>query len=304
MQVIAFKEQFDPDYFPIEFDYPNWLIVPFADRSSYFPDAYFQINVNKPNSKWSDIYNFIDSTGKPKLVCESTPFRRNGYRGDNNGWYYRLGWNHFLRSGVFNNANSDSVRWEQIKQHQGLDFLPWRNCGDYILIVLQKSGDATLNTMYEKYSTYDAWLLETITNIRKYTSEPIVVRPHFGTSKSVYKTAIHQSGVSVSGVWKDRDTIFEGGASLQQDLDSARIVVGYNSNALVESVCDGIPTVALDQDAVTYPVSINLQDINTPNLTIDRTQWAWDLSYCCWTLAEIRSGIAWQHLKSAQTKAT
>ena len=36
MQVIAFREQFDPDYFPIEFNYPGWIVVPFADRSSIF----------------------------------------------------------------------------------------------------------------------------------------------------------------------------------------------------------------------------------------------------------------------------
>jgi len=300
MLAVAFREQLDPEYFPVEFNDNNFRIIDFDQRNQYIPDFYFQINVNKPNSQYAHIYDFIDSTCKPKLVCESTPFRRNGYQGDKDNWYYRLGWNHFLRCGTFNNTNSNNARWQMIQQDQGIQLKPWRNQGEGILIILQKSGDATLNSMYARFGTYDRWLFETIAQIRNYTRERIVIRPHIGTSKSVYTKALKQPLVELSGVWQDRTTIFEGGASLQQDLDGIRAVVGYNSNALVESICDGIPTIVLDKDAVTYPVRTRLEDINNPDLTIDRTQWLNDLSYCCWRLSEIRNGTAYEHIKSVQ----
>lgn len=297
MQVIAFKEQLDPNYFPLTFEDKDWHVITFDKRYDYSPDVYFQINVNKPNSKFKNIYEYIDASNKPKLVCESTPFRRNAYMGHSDNWYYRIGWNHFLRCGIFNNKDSDNKRWDQISKQQDLKILPWRNEGDYILIVLQKSGDSTLNTLYKNYKSYNHWLRETIKKIRLYTNEKIVVRPHLGTSEKVYKNLISLGEkVFLSDKWKSRPSIFEGGRSLQEELDCARIVVGYNSNALVEAACDGIPVVALDEYAVTYPISIAMDKINSPNFP-NRTQWLYDLSYCCWTIKEIRQGLAWNNLK-------
>lgn len=298
-RVVAFKGLINR-FFPVDFKIPNWHIIDYDDPLKESADAFFQINVKKTKTKTAPEYKYITQSNKPTLVCESNPFRKNIFPvGDLENHYYRLGWGHFLRQGNFNNENSPPDRWNHIKKLQKLEVKDWRLKGEYILLLLQKSGDSTLNKMYADYGTYYNWIEETISNIRKYTDRPIVIRPHVYRAKVPYiKFASEENKVSISEVF-DQRTTFEGGESLQHDFNNAWAVVGYNSNALVESTLEGIPSFPLSDESVVWDISNQnkLENIENPNVNIDRTQWCYDAGYMIWNTNELNNGTAWNHLK-------
>jgi Ni,Fe-hydrogenase I large subunit len=85
-------------------------------------DAFVQTNVLgylKNNMK--DQHDFIDSTGKPRIVIEQATFRKNLDFDKPETNYYKVGLNHFTYDqGIFYNKNSPSDRWEKIKKEQNI----------------------------------------------------------------------------------------------------------------------------------------------------------------------------------------
>jgi len=296
MNIVSFKEI---NYFNIGFNLPNWHLIDYDNSLKETADVFFQINVQKSKTKNVKSYQYIKEQNKPTLVCESNLFRKNSFPITDSRCYFRLGWNHFLRNGNFNNENSPADRWNTIKDLQNLEIKDWSSPGDNILVCLQKPGDSTLNSLYEKYGTYEHWIRYTIETIRKYTDRKIIIRPHVHHKKLnflQFKSTI--DNVEISSVFKNRNKI-EGGKSLEEDFNNAWAVVGYNTNALVESTLEGIPTFPLSDESVVWNISNQnkLENIENPNVNIDRTQWCYDAGYILWTKEEISNGTAWEHLK-------
>ena len=299
--MIAFKHQLT-GAFPIEFGLPDWHIIDWEDRDLWDPEFYFQVNVKKP---WVDepVYDYILDSGKPYLVLELTMFRENSYTSNNpDNWYYTLGWYHFMRDGKYGNENSPSDRWERIQKEQNITVKPWRggSKGSYILLILQKKSDSTLNSLYDNFEKYAQWVRVTCMQLRKtYPDVEIKIRPHIKTGASSWHKTINEiENVSVSTTWNKREQ-FEGGKGLQADLKDAMFVVSYNSNTLTQSVLEGIPSFAIDDNAMAAPVCVKWDYIKKPHKAkdIDRDQWLYDSAYTQWTIAEIRDGTAWKHLK-------
>jgi hypothetical protein len=71
---------------------------------------------------------------------------------------------------------------------------------------------------------------------------------------------------------------------------------------LVESVCEGIPIIALSNESVAWEVSNKLHNIETLDLNINRSQWLYNTAYMVWTEDEILNGDAWNHLKGVYFK--
>lgn len=287
------------NFFGIKFGLPNWHMIDLDDSIKDSADAFFQINVRKWKTRGSKEFLYIEKQQKPKLVCESNLFRKNSYDINSEYCYYRLGWGHFLRSGNFNNKNSPPDRWNRLQKLQNLEIKDWQTNGNYIVLVLQKPGDSTLNSLYEKFNSYENWIEYTIQNIRKQTDRKILIRPHLQTTKLNFRQfESKENNVEISKVFKDRTTI-EGGKSLEEDFKNCWAVVGYNSNSLVESTLAGIPTFPLSDESVVWDVSNKdkLELLESPNIDIDRTQWLYDSAYMIWTKKEIANGTAWNHLK-------
>lgn len=273
----------------------GWTIkTPDLNIDDFEFDAFFQINVYKRNKKLPE-YLEIQKYNKPVLVGESPLFRKNLNILSKEKIRYRLGWDHFLRQGKFNNINCPADRWLQLQKEQNIEIKPWRKKGDYILLILQKPTDSSLNSIYEKYNFYNEWVEDTINTIRNYSDRPILIRPHL-KSKNLNINHLLTNDITLSSVWKNR-TIFEGGDSLLEDFKNAHAVVGYTSNALVESVCEGIPTFALSNESMAYDVSNNIENLENPEF-FDRTQWLYNCAYCGWTIEEILNQTAISHLKS------
>lgn len=163
---------------------------------------------------------------------------------------------------------------------------PWKNGrGEYILVCGQVPGDASVQGL-----NVDQWAQSVVDAIH---SKPmsgtiarkwdVVYRPHPLVSQR--RCSRWPKGARLSTA-----------KTLQEDLVNAKLVITYNSNSGVEAVCAGVPTVALDQGSMAYPVAGHaLNEIKIP----DRTSWAQRLAWCQWKLEEIASGFAWEMVRTA-----
>jgi hypothetical protein len=191
-----------------------------------------------------------------------------------------LGWNGLNGRADFCNKNSPADRW---KKHFDNGRLKEYTDGDYILIPLQIQGDQSLNYIWSSVLNYQ-YICETI---RKFTDIPIVIKDH---------PTFPGSQPEVKGIknLKYIDT----NMPIEKAISKAKVVVTINSNAGVDSILGGKPVVSLDKGSMVWNISANdLKSINTPKF-YDRIQWCKDIAYAQWHPRELKTGEAWDHLKS------
>lgn len=260
-------------------------------------DCFMQTNLLKPKFYQSDkhkIYEYILKTKKPFLVQESASFR-------DYIEYSRLGWYSYKwTEGLFGNENCPRDRWTKFENSTGIKFKDWHSPGSAIIIMGQKEGDSSLIKLYEKYKTFYDWVEEIIIEVRKYSNRPIIIRPHprnLGHGVK-FATAISKKFKDITVNTTVKSNGIAGGDNLIQDLKNAYCVITYNSLSAVEAITYGIPTFALDDGSMIWPIAHkDLSTIEKLNYNIDITQWQNDIAYCQWTGKEHASGESWAHLK-------
>ena len=268
-------------------------------------DAFIQTNVlGLIKNKMTDQHNFIESTGKPRIVIEQAVFRKNTDFDKPETYYYKVGLDHFTyNQGRFFNHNSPSDRWEKIQKEQDIQVKPWKNNdydnSQYILLLLQNPIDTSLNPLIERGEKYDEWIIKTIRQIKNITDKKIRVRLHprflerFDT-----KILCLEENVEISENYNGWNKS-NGGQSLYDDFSKAWACVTFSSNAATEAVCEGIPVINLDSSSFSWPVSYHTLDVLNNvslNCDFDRTQWLNDCAYTQWTLKEINEGIVHKRL--------
>ncbi len=146
-------------------------------------------------------------------------------------------------------------RWEKL----GIELRPWKRSRMRALILMQARGDA--------FSPPRALMERAAVQVNRYY---------------VY------SDVREHPVQNDVPPL----ASILSNYDLA---VTYSSNAAVETVIAGIPTIALSDISIAYPVTSH--DVLAPVYIGDREQWAYNLAYRQWTHDELADGTAWETLR-------
>lgn len=283
-------KQLNDDFHLVDFN--NKAIIESAD-------CFVQTNMLKrkflkrTESIGTQAYQYIEKSGKPFLVVESPAFREHlSYK--RYGW-----WSYKWTEGNFNNENSPSDRWSKFVKETNIRIKDWHSPGDNIVIMCQKPTDSSLNTLHSKGIEFNDWLVNTIKEIRKHSDRKIVVRMH--PKNTGYNGQLKLLTKQYKDVVVSRNTTTnksQGGLGLDLDLSSAYCVVTYNSLSAVESVVRGIPTFALEDGSMVWPIAHKkLKNIENLNYNIDITQWCNDIAYCQWTGAEVKSGEMWSHLK-------
>jgi len=285
--------------------------VPFSERHNHMDaDAYVQINIRHTNHIKEPFrepfYDFIEQSGKPSIVFESQVFRQN-LVDDFYKNHYRFSWNSFLwNESNFGPMGNPPDRWLKLKKERNIQIRPWKNKrGDYILVILQHVIDTSLVRMIEHYGSYYNWFHDCLTQIRRYTDLPIVVRPHpkHGMYKEFFDAYLIPEAFDLfpNVYWSSNQGSegLNGGKFLEKDLHDAHAVVGWTSNALTEAACYGIPVYPMSAGAMVTPVCPHpFSEINKVKDWPDRQQWLNDLAYCQWTYDEIKDGTAWNHIKN------
>lgn len=276
---------------------PNFKIVPWEDQDTIqSADVYIQNNIiSQKRKKFKKYYQFILDSNKPFIVTESAVFRRNMVQPPNPMAYHRYSWtSYFQDEGDYCNTNSPPNRWLRIQQEQKIQIKDWRTNGEYILVILQRPGDSSLKNLIEKHSSYEGFISYTINQIKKYTDRSIRVRMHPLRQEQqleVLKNFDIEISTNTHGAG-----VLEGGDGLYKDFSNAYAVVGFNSNALTESVGEGIPTFSMCASSMAWDCSNkNLENLENPIL-FERNQWLYNLGYCQWREDEIARGDPWIHL--------
>jgi hypothetical protein len=223
------------------------------------------------------IWERYRSQGKPVIVIEVGGLRRN--------LSFKIGINGINRDADFANQEFDDQRWPLFKH----ELRPWNPTGDLIVIC----GQHDTSEQWRGLPRMSKWIEQQITEIRKYTTRPILVRPHPRNMISFDETKF--KNVEVRLPKRDfrtyDDTDFKG------TLERAWAVVNHSSNPAMEAVMKGIP-VFVSESSLCYDVgNSNLADINTPDMP-NRSTWSNKLAYTEWFEDEIEQGLPWERIKA------
>ena len=174
-------------------------------------------------------------------------------------------------------------------------------------MILQRPGDSSLRKLIAQHGTYDNFINYTMTEIQKHTDRPIVMRMHpLRQDKQKNLITAFQDYSNKKNITISTNThgagFLEGGDGLYADFANAWCVVGFNSNALTESVCEGIPTFSMCSSSMAWDCSnTDLANIESPAI-FERQQWLNNLAYCQWREDECIAGLPAEHLLSKFNK--
>lgn len=189
-----------------------------------------------------------------------------GYIGDR--WeHISIGWNGL--NGYAARPSYSDDGGQRFRDHGGV-IKPWREGGDYILILGQLHGDASL-----KGSDVGPWYSEIAQKAAKRYGKPVYFRPH------------PQSDESKNRRYHSVDGIQNLGGTLTDALDGALFSITFNSNSSLDSVMNGTPCYAADRGAMAYDICMHdIDKIVYP----DREKCLYSIAFAQWTVDEIREG--------------
>jgi hypothetical protein len=153
----------------------------------------------------------------------------------------------------------------------------WRSGGGHILIA--GMGDKGARAEGQEPAR---WERNAIAEIRRYTDRPIVYRP-----KPSWHTAKPIEGTRFSPREEDVGVL----------LRTAHAVVTHHSNVAIEGILAGVPAFCWGGVAKDMALQ-DLSRIEKPVRPDGRAEWAADIAWCQWSIAEMAAGDAWRYLKN------
>lgn len=216
----------------------------------------------------------IRSMGKRKLIHDCWTnnhtfyYMDTGYIGNYRSTHNRYGqklWHRIVKNNIQHNKIIDRSedRWKKLEYP-----IENRKQGNHILLITPSEKPCKFYGIDR-----DAWVKETIAELKKYTDRPIIVR-----DKASRKT-------------RQMLTIFD-------QMKHCHAVVTYQSIAAVESVLYGVPAFALAATAADPVCDKDLSLIETPTQqdTDKIYAWACHLAYGQFHIDEMRNGTAYRIL--------
>jgi len=225
---------------------------------------------------YKKIWDEYRSRGKPVIVIEVGGLRRNQS--------FKIGINGINRDADFADQEFDDKRWPLFN----LTLRPWKPSGELIVIC----GQHDSSEQWRGMPKMENWIRQQITNIRKYTTRPILVRPHPRNQISFNEKDFEN--VKVRMPKRDHRTYDD--TDFRATLGRTWAVVNHSSNPAMEAVIRGIP-VFVSASSLCHDVgNTEISDINSPAMP-NRITWAQRLAYTEWFEDEIRMGLPWQRIK-------
>lgn len=202
-----------------------------------------------------------------------------GYLGDRFQWT-SIAWNGLNGHGNFC-LNTQQTPQRYMENFQ--DIGPWNPKGNYIVIMGQVRGDASLqgrnlNGFYEEIAE-KLWIKH---------GKRVFFRPHPLAGKR--GTPFSPSGLPVMR------------GDLKDALASAYLVAAFNSNSLVDAVVSGIPSVCFDPGSMAWDVTAHSCDED--RFMPYRGDWLANLAWKQWQFDEIESGAYWERMRNGYEGGT
>ena len=222
-------------------------------------------------SKNKQIWDHYRSQGKPVIVIEVGGLIRNET--------WKLGINGINRDADF--ALDVGVNPDRVKK-LGVELQPWViDNKPYILIC----GQHAHSQQWADMPDMETYFRETVTRVREYSDKPIVLRSH-----PRFRENLHFPVKDVEW-FKQQNCEWNIAKQVQQTYDSfdlenqlkeTHFTVSYSSNAGINSVIQGIPSV-VSEHSLAYGVSSTFSDLRYP----DREDWLVDMCNIEWFADEI-----------------
>lgn len=190
-----------------------------------------------------------------------------GYLGDRFYWT-SLGWNGLNGNAEFPEYPDDGG--ERFRSHYKMK--AWRTDGEYVLLMGQVPGDASL-----RGADLSGWYVDAAMKAQNAYEMPV---------------RFHEHPMAVRRGIRRRPRFTEPSiGTLDEALSRAAVVVTYNSNSAVDAVMAGVPAVTLDKGSMAWDVAAHrIGELHRPA----REAWAHGLAWRQWSLDEIASGFALQ----------
>jgi len=210
---------------------------------------------------------------------------------------FRVGVNGFLWDDAkwgFEHIQSD--RSKKVFERNGYDpKIEWKTSGNYILLCMQKVGDASL-----RGQDIFSWTEDTVKMLRQHTERQIIVRPHpLYRKKSRHAECKKIVTDYFNVLWQETDLEKDGFIPIQQQLDNAWCTVTYTSGSGIDAVLHGVPNIACDSGSMVYDVSSKeISEVEHP-YTGSKTEWSNKIAHCQWSIDEFESGECWQHVSKS-----
>jgi hypothetical protein len=197
----------------------------------------------------------------------------------------------FPNTGIYCDDSPDPNRWKTISSDLNIHLKDYRLNGNHILLCLQRNGGWSMG----QYDVQD-WAIKTITELRKYTDRPIVLRGHPGDKAAKEYLDPTSPRCRIRGFSNVTFSDFK--KTLLDDLQGAWAVINHNSSPSVGAAIEGYPIFLTD------PVRSQCQEIaNTDLATIEnpilsnRQSWIERISMFHWSFTDLESGVCWEHMR-------
>lgn len=196
----------------------------------------------------------------------------------------------FPDTGIYCDDRPDPERWKRISKNLNIRLKDYRTNGDHILLCLQRNGGWSMGSV-----DIQDWANYAITEIRKYSDRPIVVRLHPGDKKS--RSIIVPRGDRCRIKFSKALTLSTNG-NLLDDLKNCWAAVNYNSSPVVGAAIEGIPVFVTDpaKSQCADIANFDLSQIESPQMP-DRQAWVERLAMSHWNFDELQSGECWRHMR-------
>lgn len=234
----------------------------------------------------ADIALFYGAAGKLKQVMQDyikagkkALYMDLGYFGRHHG-----GRRHGFHKIVVNGRHPTPYYRKLVHHKARFDFFnikvrPWQKSKDGAVLI---AGISHKGSRFEGYEPL-SWERNAIKRIRAVTDRPIIYRPK--------PTCPHAAPLDIPGIGYSRP-----GESLDIVLAKSACVVSHHSNTNIDAILRGIPSlthegVAVDQSQTDFS---KIEDFVMRD---DREQWARDIAWTQWNVAEMYEGAPWRYLK-------
>ena len=194
----------------------------------------------------------------------------------------------FPTTGNYFDDQPDPKRWQQISLDTGIQLESIKRKGNNILICAQRNQGWSMGKM-----SLDKWLVDTCTNIRRYSDRPIIIRLHPKDNATNRRAPqIQQSLKQFKGVALSRSK------SIDEDLKNCWAVVNHNSSSIVGPLIKGYSSFITDPTtSQCAEVSHHgFENIESPR-EFDRQRWLERISMFHWKFSELEDGTAWRHMR-------
>lgn len=222
-----------------------------------------------------EIYDSYRRRHRPVIVVDVGTLQRNVT--------WKVAVDHITAGGYYGQYHDiDETRAERLGIK--LENIPARR--EEILIAAQHSHSLQVQTLPGGQET---WILNVIQQLRKFTTRPMILRPH---PRSPRLTMSLPTGVSVQHPKKIANTY--------DDFDITydyHAVINATSGPGIQAALAGCRPIT-HAGSLAHPVSIKLADIEKP-YTVDRTRWLHQIAHTEYTVPELAAGLWIDRLAAA-----